>query len=102
MTRMVQKQQENNAIQHRIEYPGANSVAPTSEKVKQEHPHMAHHVATQQQDLAVNHKWKARATQPHGRPEPVPVHHRMHQSGEQNRQHLKRLREFEPQEGREG
>lgn len=99
----IEKQQQHNSVENRVEHPRANPIAPTfEEEMQQKNPNMARHVTTQQHNLAVQHKRKARATKPNRSPEPVAIHERVHERGEENRQHLKRLRVLEPEEGDEG
>ncbi|KAA8547306.1 hypothetical protein F0562_003830 [Nyssa sinensis] len=68
----VQEQQQNCSVQHRIEYPCPNSIAPTFHEVQQEHPNMAQQIATQQHNLAIHHERKASTRQSNCGPESVP------------------------------
>lgn len=68
--------------------------------MQREHAHVARHITTQQCHLAIRGERKRQrcfTRQPDFRPEAVRVNDGMNRRGEQNRQHLKRLREFEPQ-----
>lgn len=70
----LQEQQQDKTIEHGIEDPGAYPMAPTFEEMQQQHSYVADKIATQQQDLTVEHERKARAGQPDCGPEPVPVY----------------------------
>lgn len=66
---------------------------------------MAHQVAPQQRHLARHHQRETRRRaasghrQPHPDPEPVPEEHHVRQRCREDRHHLERLRELEPEEG---
>lgn len=62
---------------------------------------MADHIAAQQHHLAIHHERETRASQPDFSPESVSVHDGVNQRGEEDGENLKRLREFEPEEGHE-
>ena len=49
-------------------------MAPTFEEMQQQHSYVADKIASQQQDLTVEHERKAGAGQPDCCPEPVPVY----------------------------
>lgn len=97
----LDEEQKNGGIEHRIEEPSPNSVAAAFEKLQQENPNVASQVASKQNHLAIDHERETRAGQPDSDPEPIPINHRVEQTGGEYGQDLERLRKLEPQEGHE-
>lgn len=96
---MQQEEEQDGGVEDGIEDPSPDPVAPTFEDVKEKDPEVAHEVARQRRDLAVHDEREPRRPHPDLRPEPVPVHDGVDERGGQDREHLERLGEFEPQKG---
>lgn len=67
--------------------------------MEQEHCAVAHQIAGEQDDLAIDDEGEAGAGQADGRPETVAVDDGVDERGEQNPDDLERLRELQPEEG---
>ncbi|CAL5373100.1 unnamed protein product [Camellia sinensis] len=97
----IKKQQENGSIENRIEPPSPNSITPTIQKMKQKHTHMAQNITTEKNNLTSDHKGETSTGQTNGSPKSVAINKRVNRGGNENGKNLKRLREFEPEEGHE-
>ncbi|KAI3412342.1 Hexosyltransferase [Psidium guajava] len=95
----VQEQHQDRAVQHRVEHPRADPVAPALGQVQRQNADVAHQVAPQEHDLAVRDEREARDGQPDGGPEAVPVHGGVDERGREDGEDLERLRVLEPEEG---
>ncbi|KAK9164072.1 hypothetical protein Syun_004974 [Stephania yunnanensis] len=95
----IQYKKQNGSVQNRVEHPGPNPITPTLVKMQQQHPNVAHQVAPQHHNLAIDNERKASTPQSDPNPEPVPVDDAVEESGAKYRHDLKRLGEFEPEEG---
>lgn len=95
----VQEEEEDHTIQQRIENPSTDSITSALHKVQEQNTDVEGQVATEHDDLAVQHEGEAGARQAYGGPEPVAVDHGVDQGDGEDGQHLEGLRELEPEEG---
>ncbi|KAH6832161.1 hypothetical protein C2S53_007439 [Perilla frutescens var. hirtella] len=97
----IQEEEHDRAVENGVEEPGFEAVAAAGDEVEQEHCAVAHQIAAQEDDLAVEDEREARARQPDRRPEPVAVDGGVDERRQQDSDHLKGLRELEPEERHE-
>lgn len=97
----IQRQKQDRGVEHRIQPPCPDPIATPFQKVHQQDPNVAHNVAAQKQDLAADHEGEARAGEPDGGPEAVPVDDGVDGGGEEDGEDLEGLGKFEPEEGHE-
>lgn len=93
-----QEQYKCKAVKHRVEDPSSHSVASTLLEMQKQNADVGGGVAEQEDEVAVHHERESGRAESHVGAEPVGVDDGEPEGGEENREDLKRLREFEPEE----
>lgn len=71
----IEEQQEDSGVKDGVEEPRADAIAAAFDEMEEENSDVAEEVTAEEDNLAIDDEWEARAGEPNRGPETVPVNH---------------------------